>query len=107
MSRCGARLFTRERCEHLYGGLCLSGTAMRRAENEAGVGMPRGGFENLVRLLYSESGVPLQESCSMTKCYVERSNGFRNAVQRYIQSHPLCYQLIRISCACFVKSATP
>ena len=83
-----------------------SRTATRGAQNEAGVGMPGDGFEDLVRLLYSESGILFQKSRSVTQCNIERSNRLRNAVQRCIQSDPLCYRAIRISCACFVKSAT-
>ena len=52
------------------------------------MGVPGDGFQNLVRLLYSESGIPFQKSCSMTECNVERSNGLRNAVQLNIQSIP-------------------
>ncbi len=50
--------------------------------------VPGDGFEDLVRLLYSESGIPLQKSCSVTQCNIERSNGLRNAVQLNIQSIP-------------------
>ena len=52
------------------------------AENEAGVGMPGDGFEDLVRLFYRESGIPFQKSRSVTQCNIERSNGLRNVVQR-------------------------
>jgi hypothetical protein len=80
---------------------------MRRAQDETCMGMSGDGFKDLVRLLYSESGIPLQKSCSMTECNVERSNWLRNAVQLNIQSIPAkCYELIRSSPACFVKSAT-
>jgi len=69
--------------------------------------MPGDGLQDLVRLLYSEPGVPLQQSCSMPQRNIHCPNGLRNAVQLNIQSIPVVrYQLIRISRAGFVKSAT-
>ena|ERR1700722_12547171 len=80
---------------------------MSGAQNQARMRVTRGGLQDLARLLYSESGIPIQKSCSVTKCNLERSNRFRNTVQLTIQLIPAeCYDLIRISRSRFVKSTT-
>ena len=87
--RCRVRLFARERRKYFDGGLRVSRTSMRCAQNEPRMGVPRDGFKDFVRLFYSEPGIPLQKSCSMTKCNIERSNRLRNAVQLSIQLIPV------------------
>ncbi len=80
---------------------------MRGAQNQPRMRMPGDGLEDLVRLLDRESGILLQQSCSMPKRNIQCSNGLRSAVQLSIQSIPAdCYGLIRISRRRFVKSAT-
>ena len=61
---------------------------MRCAQYQSGMGMSGDGFQNLVCLLYREAGIFFQQSCSVIKRNVERSNGLRNAVQLIIQESP-------------------
>ncbi len=89
------RLLARERLEDAQRSPRLSGVPMSGSQNQAGIGMPGDGLQDLVRLLYSEPGVPLQQSCSMPQRNIHCPNGLRNAVQLNIQSIPVVrYQLI-------------
>jgi hypothetical protein len=107
MSRGRTLLLARQGREYPESGCRISASSMSRTQNQPGMRVPWDGFQDLVRLFYSESGVPLQQSCSMRKRNIERSNGLRNAVQLNIQSLPRgCYELIRISHGRFVKCAT-
>lgn len=81
MHRVRVRLLVRQRLENFNCGVGLSGVTMGGSQNKPRVRVSRDGFKDLVRLLYSESGIPFQKSCSVTKCNFERSNRLRNAVQ--------------------------
>jgi hypothetical protein len=101
------RLLTRESLENAEGSARLSGVSMSGSQNQTGIRMPRNSFQNLIRLLYRESGVRSQQSCSMAQRNIQCPNGLRNAVQLNIQSIPVVrYRVIRISRSRFVKSAT-
>ncbi len=60
-----SRLLSGERLEHLERELGVSGDAMSCAENQPGMRMSGDGLQDLVRLFYRETGVLLQQSCSM------------------------------------------
>ena len=81
-------LFTRQRRQNFNGGLSLTGPSASRAEDQAGMRVPGDGFQYFVRLFYCEPGIPLQKSCSVAKCNIERSYRLRNAVQLNIQLIP-------------------
>ena len=74
-------LLAGQRLEYIERQLSVAGDAVSCAENQARMRVPGGGLQDLARLLYSESGIPFQKSCSVTKCNFERSNRLRNAVQ--------------------------
>jgi len=80
---------------------------MSGPQNKAGIRMPGDGLQHLIRLLYRQPGVLLQQSCSMLQRNIHCPNGLRDAVQLNIQSIPVVrYHLMRVSRARFVKSAT-
>ena len=74
-------MFGSQRFQHVESQLRSAADSMSGPENQARMRMTGGGLQDFARLLYSESGIPFQKSCSVTKCNFERSNRLRNAVQ--------------------------
>jgi hypothetical protein len=68
-------LLAGQRLEHLERSLSLAGAPMSGTQNQPGMRMSGDGLEDLVHLFYRESGIPLQQSCSMPKRNIQCSNG--------------------------------
>jgi len=75
MRRRGSLLFSRQGREHLESGGGIAAAPVGGPQYQTGMRMPRDGFEDLVRLFHSESGIPLQKSRSVPKRNVKRSDG--------------------------------
>ena len=88
VGRRGALLFTGKGHQRVERRLRESGTAPRRAQNEARVRMPGSSFQDLVRLFDGEAGIPLQQSRGVSESNLERPDGLRNEVQLNIHSIP-------------------
>jgi hypothetical protein len=55
--------------------LSAAGAPMSGAENQSGMRVSGDGLEDLVHLFNRESGILLQQSCSMPKRNIQCSNG--------------------------------